>query len=75
MNPQTALLLMKVLGLVIAGVKMSREVRERYERYSAKVQQMIEEDRGPTEEEMAELLSESDDLTARIEAAREDPLR
>lgn len=67
---EVALLILKILGVVIAGTKLAPELRRRKEEYIAKIEVMIKEGRGPTEEELTALLTESDDLTLALRAQR-----
>lgn len=71
MSRETALLLVKVLEIVAAGVALAPTLRRRVDRYTGRVRLMIEEGRDPTPEEWRELLAESDDVSKRIRAARE----
>ena len=71
MNAQTALLMLRMLNMLASGIQMTRQLRADYEGYSATIQTMIEEDRGPTDAEIAELLATSDALTERLRAARD----
>lgn len=70
MNPATALLILRMVDLLAAGLQFTGESRARYDRLSAKVKTMIEEGRDPTEQEFDELFAESDALTERLRAAR-----
>lgn len=71
MSPEVALLILRILNMLAAGLRLSHELREEYEGYTAKVRTMIEEGRGPTVAELDELLAKSDTLTERIRAAKE----
>lgn len=71
MNPATALLILKVIDLLAAGTQLFGEDKERYDRLTGKIRVMVEENRGPTDEEFDELLDESDALTERLRAARD----
>lgn len=68
MNPQTILLILKAMDLVVAGVQLVGESKARYNRLSGLIRTLVEEERDPTEEEFAALMAESDAATARIEA-------
>jgi len=70
MNPQVALLVLKVLDIVIAGVRLAPEIRRKKELYITQIELMIREDRGPTDAEMDALLAEGDVLTEALIAAR-----
>jgi hypothetical protein len=67
---EVALLILKVLGFAIAAMKLTPDLRRRKEAYIAQIEVMVKEGRGPTEEELAALMSESDDLTLAIRAQR-----
>lgn len=71
MNPQVVLLLLKTIDIVSAGLKLLPELLERKDRYIEQIKKMIEEDRGPSDDEMDALLKEGDDLTELIRRAVE----
>ena len=66
MNPETALLLLKVIDLVAAGLELLPELEARRSAQSEAIRKMIEEARGPSPEEFAALFATSEELTARI---------
>lgn len=69
MDPAIALLILKVVDLIAAGLELAPELLARKEEYVRKIEAMIAEGRGPSVEEMDELMSEGDDITSRIRAA------
>lgn len=71
MNAQTALLIVRVLDILIAGLDLVPALRERASASTARIRRMIEEDRAPTDAEWAELLAETDELTAAVRLAVE----
>ncbi len=68
MNPQTALMILRMVDLLAAGLQLAPEIRARYAATSAKVKKMVTEGREPTPEEWAALDAETDDLLAQINA-------
>ncbi len=70
MNPEVALLMLKVLEMISAGMKLAPKLRADKERHLAAIERMIREDRGPSDEEYAELAIEGSRLTdaIRVEA-------
>lgn len=70
MDPAVALLIIKLIDLVAAGVELAPELLARKDAYIAKIEAMIREGRGPTDEEMDELLNESSEITAAVIAQR-----
>ena len=69
MGPETILLIIKLIDLVATGLALIPEIRERYEKGSAKLRAILEEGREPTPAEFAELLAETDELTQAIRDA------
>lgn len=70
MDPQTALLFLRLLDLVAAAVELAPDLLARKEAYVAQIEVMIREGRGPTDAEMDALLAEGDDITTAIRAER-----
>lgn len=70
MNPQLALLIIKLLDIVAAGVRLAPDLRRRKDEYVRQIEKMIEEDRGPTDAELDVLLRESEQLTMAIKAEK-----
>jgi len=71
MSPQVALLILKTIDLLAAGMELLPDIRARKDAYVAQIKTMIEEDRGPSDEEMNALLAEGDELTDAIKASLE----
>lgn len=71
MNPATALLILRVLDMLVAGLELAPALKRRASGATARIKVMIEEDRDPTPEEWDELLVETDNLTDSIRAAVE----
>ncbi len=69
MDPATALLIVRLIDLVAAGVELASELTARKDEMIRRIETMIAEDRGPTDAEMDELIAESDAVTAEIRAA------
>jgi hypothetical protein len=69
MDPAIALLMLRLIDLVAAGLELAPELIARKAEYVAKIEAMLAEDRGPNDEEMDELLAESAALTAAVAAA------
>lgn len=60
MNP---VLILKLLDLIILGVKIAPSVKAAYEEHRAQIQKMIDEEREPTQEEWDGLLKSIQDNT------------
>ena len=71
MNPQVALLILKVLGIVGAGLKLAPELKQRKDEYIAQIEAMVQEGRGPTQDEIGALLAEGEALSAAISEERD----
>jgi len=71
LTPATALLLLRLIGVLGAGIRLVPQLRQRRDELTARIEQMIREDRDPTNEEIDVLLSESDWLTNEIAAEAE----
>ncbi len=69
MNPQTLLLVLRLIDLAATGLALVPEIRARYDQSSARLRAIIEEGREPTPAEFDELLAESDDLTRQLRDA------
>ena len=70
-SPEVALLIIKLLDIVAAGVRLAPELRRRKEEYVRQIEVMIQEERGPTNEEFDRLLAESKQLTDAIKAEKD----
>lgn len=70
MSPGVALIILKLIDLLAAGLKLTPELRRQKETYISQIRKMIEEDRGPTDEELEALIAEGDYLTNLIRAER-----
>ncbi len=66
MSPEVALLILKVLSILGAGLKLAPELRARKDAYILQIETMIREDRGPSDEEIDTLLAEGDELSEMI---------
>lgn len=66
MSPEVALLILKVLDILGAGLKLAPELRGRKAAYLEQIESMIREGRGPSDDEISALLDEGDELTAQI---------
>lgn len=69
MTPETALLILKVLEILSAGLRLAPELDRQRSIYLEQIEQMIRDERGPNPEEFKALLAEGDALTAEILAA------
>ena len=69
MDPAIALLILKLIDLVAAGLELAPELLARKAKYVSQIETMIREGRGPTDAEMDELLKESEDITAAVKRA------
>jgi hypothetical protein len=69
MTPATALLLIRVLDLLALAALKAPEVKARYDRAIAKIRELIEDGREPSNDEFAEVIAESDAGTERLRAA------
>ena len=70
MDPAIALLMLRLIDLVAAGLELAPELLARKARYVADIENMIREGRGPNDEEMDALLLESENITRAIQAAK-----
>ncbi len=70
MDPAIALLMLKLIDLVAAGLELAPELVARKAQYIAKIEAMLAEDRGPNDAEMDELIAESKAITDAVIAAR-----
>ncbi|MEE8551588.1 MAG: hypothetical protein V3T08_10085 [Gemmatimonadota bacterium] len=70
MSPEVALLVIKLLDVVAAGVRLAPDILRRKDEYVRQIEAMIREDRGPTNAELNALLRESDQLTQAIKAEK-----
>lgn len=66
MDPAIALLIVKLVDLIAAGLELAPELIARKNEMVRKIETMIAEGRGPSDAEMDELLAESDAVTAEI---------
>lgn len=71
MNPMTILMILELLDTFAVLLASLPEAKARYDAVRAKVEQMVEEDRDPTPEELDELEAEAGVLSARLKAARD----
>lgn len=66
MNPQTALLILKILDLLSTAVLTARELREEYDALSGKLREMVESGRNPTDDEFDQLSRDTDSLVSKL---------
>ena len=71
MSPEVALLILKVLNILGAGLRLAPELRARKAEYVAQIETMIREDRGPSDDEIGALLEEGDEISRMISEALE----
>ncbi len=69
MNAATALLLLKLLDVTIAALAAYPVSQAKFKTMHAKLQKAVDEGRDLTDEEMAGVFSEADDLHDRIQGA------
>ncbi len=69
MDPSLALLLLRLIDLVAAGLELAPELLARKAKYVVQIETMIREGRGPSDAEMDELLAESDSITEALKQA------
>ena len=69
MDPALALLMLRLIDLVAAGLELAPELLARKAKYIARIETMIRENRGPNDLEMDELLAESDGITEALRQA------
>ena len=67
MSETTLLLILRILDLLALGLKLAPELQARYNRLTGRLKLMVQEGRNPTEQEFAEILDETDDLSKRIQ--------
>lgn len=66
MTPETALLILKVLGVVSAGLRLAPELQRQRDLYISQIEEMIRAGRDPSGVEFDALIAEGDMLTASI---------
>lgn len=71
MDPRTVLLFLKLIDLVAAGLELAPDLMARKDAYVRQIEGMVKEGRSPSNDEMAELIAESDDITDQIREALE----
>lgn len=71
MNAATALLLLKLLDVAIAALAAYPLSQAKFKTMHAQLQKAVGEGRDMTDEEMAGVFSEADDLYDRIEGAQD----